>query len=153
MSNPTPELSHPELMNGGLAVDDRGELGFVNDFHFEGVKRFYTVSNFRQGFVRAWHGHRHEAKYVTAVCGAALVGAVRIDDWQNPSREAPVTRFVLTFHKPAVLYIPPGFANGFMSLTPDLKLMFFSTADLEESRGDDFRYEARHWDIWNPVER
>jgi hypothetical protein len=40
-----------------------------------------------------------------------------------------------------------------MSLTADLKLMFFSTASLEESRGDDVRYEARYWDVWNPVER
>ena len=32
-------------MVGDLAVDDRGEVGFVNDFDFAGVKRFYTVRN------------------------------------------------------------------------------------------------------------
>ena len=31
----------PVLMKGGLAVDDRGEVGFVNDFDFKEVKRFY----------------------------------------------------------------------------------------------------------------
>jgi dTDP-4-dehydrorhamnose 3,5-epimerase-like enzyme len=136
-----------------LAADDRGELAFVNDFRFEGVKRFYTVSNHSQGFVRAWHGHKREAKYVTAVSGAAVVGAVCIDDWERPSRELEVQRFVLSAHKPSVLYIPAGYANGFMSLTADLKLMFFSTSSLEESHGDDFRYESRHWDIWKVVER
>ena len=40
-----------------------------------------------------------------------------------------------------------------MSLTTDLKLMFFSTSRLEESQGDDFRYDARYWDIWQVVER
>jgi len=140
-------------MAGGLAVDDRGELGFVNDFNFEGVKRFYTVANHRQGFVRAWHGHKREAKYVTAVSGAAVVGAVRIDNWDEPSRDLPIDRFVLSAHKPSVLYIPSGFANGFMSLTPDLKLMFFSTSSLDESQGDDFRFDARYWDIWQVVER
>ena len=45
-------------MRGGVAVDDRGEVGFVNDFTFSGVKRFYTVANHSDGFVRAWHGHR-----------------------------------------------------------------------------------------------
>ena len=145
--------SKPVLMAGGLAADDRGELAYVNDFRFEGVKRFYMVSNYNQGFVRAWHGHKREAKYVTAVSGAAVVGAVCIDDWERPSRELEVQRFVLSAHRPSVLYIPPGYANGFMSLTADLRLMFFSTSSLEESHGDDFRYESRYWDIWKVVER
>lgn len=76
----------PRLIVGALAVDDRGEVGFVNEFHFEGVRRFYTVANHRQGFVRAWHAHRREAKYVFAVQGAALVGAVQIDDWSSRRR-------------------------------------------------------------------
>lgn len=141
------------MMTGALAADDRGELGFVNDFHFEGVKRFYLVSNHRQGFIRAWHAHKREAKYVTAVSGAAVVGAVRVNNWDEPSRELPVGRYVLSAHKPSVLYIPSGYANGFMSLTMDLKLMFFSTSTLEESQGDDFRYDARYWDIWQVQER
>jgi dTDP-4-dehydrorhamnose 3,5-epimerase len=153
MSPDKQETSKPVLMAGGLAVDDRGELGFVNDFNFEGVKRFYTVANHRQGFVRAWHGHKREAKYVTAVSGAAVIGAVRVDNWDQPSRDLPVDRFVLSAHKPSVLYIPAGYANGFMSLTADLKLMFFSTTTLEQSQGDDFRFDARHWDIWQVVER
>ena len=153
MNPPATFDTQPILLSGSLVVDDRGEVGFVNDFRFDGVKRFYTVSNFRQGFVRAWHGHRREAKFVTAIQGAALVGMVSIDDWENPSRGAEVARFTLSAHKPAVLFIPAGYANGFMSLTPDLKLMFFSTSTLEESQGDDFRYDARHWDIWNVVSR
>ena len=143
----------PVLLEGGLAVDDRGSVAFVNAFDFEGVKRFYVVANHRQGFVRAWHAHRREAKYVTVVTGAAVVAAVRIDDWENPSREAPVQRFVLTAEKPSVLFIPPGYANGFMSLTQDARLVFFSTSSVEESRGDDIRFDARHWDVWTVEER
>ncbi len=153
MAEPIAVSPTPVLIAGGLAADDRGELTFVNDFHFDGVKRFYTVSNHRQGFVRAWHGHRREAKYVMAVAGAAVVGAVAVDDWTNPSAGRHVDRFVLSAHKPAVLYIPPGYANGFMSLTQDLKLMFFSTSTLEESKSDDIRFDSRLWDIWNVVER
>ena len=66
---------NPLLLEGGLAVDDRGSVAFVNAFDFEGVKRFYVVANHRQGFVRAWHAHRREAKYVTVVTGAAVVAA------------------------------------------------------------------------------
>ncbi|MGO9517774.1 MAG: dTDP-4-dehydrorhamnose 3,5-epimerase family protein [Candidatus Korobacteraceae bacterium] len=145
--------AEPKLFNGGLAVDDRGQVGFVNDFDFAGVKRFYTVSNHCKNFVRAWHAHRQEAKYVTVVRGAALIGVVAIDDWDRPSKEAQVSRHVLSASKPAVLFIPAGFANGFMSLTDDVVVVFFSTSTLNESLGDDFRYEARYWNIWNVEER
>lgn len=143
----------PRLIKGGVAVDDRGQLSFINDFDFEGVKRFYTVENHRSGFIRAWHAHKKEAKYVMVVRGAALVGAVEIDDWDNPSKQAQVHRHVLSAAAPAVLYIPAGYANGFMSLTDDTKIMFFSTSTLAESAGDDFRYDARHWDPWTVEER
>jgi len=141
------------IFNGGLSVDDRGEVTFINDFNFESVKRFYMVSNHKAGFVRAWHAHKREAKYVTAVTGAAIVGAVKIDDWDKPSGDLPVWRYVISSNKPQVLYIPPGYANGFMSLTSDLKLIFFSTAKFDESADDDIRFDARYWDIWNVVER
>ena len=111
------------------------------------------VSNHKQGFVRAWHAHKHEAKYVFAVAGSALVGAVKIDDWEKPSVDLPVGRYVLSSKKPQILYIPAGHANGFMSLTSDLKLVFYSTATLEESAEDDIRFDARYWDIWNISER
>jgi dTDP-4-dehydrorhamnose 3,5-epimerase-like enzyme len=143
----------PTLLAGGLAVDDRGEVGFVNGFDFAGVKRFYTVRNHRAGFVRAWHAHRREAKYVTVVSGAALVGAVRIDDWDRPSASQPVIRHVLADAQPRVFCIPAGYANGFMSLTDDTRLIFFSTSTLDESKDDDVRYDARYWDIWTIEER
>jgi len=142
-----------ELLRGGIAVDDRGVVSFVNDFNFDEVRRFYMVSNHESGFVRAWHGHRNEAKYVMVVNGAALVCCVEIDVWEDPSPDLEVKRFVLDERDPTVLFVPPGFVNGFMTLTPDAKLIFFSTATLEESTGDDIRFPARYWDPWRVEER
>ena len=141
------------LIEGGLAVDDRGAVSFVNGFDFAGVKRFYVVRNHVTGFVRAWHAHRREAKYVFLARGSALVCAVRIDDWEKPSKDLPIKRFVLSAEKPSVLYIPEGHANGFMSLTGDAALVFFSTSTVEESRSDDIRYDARYWNPWKVEER
>ena len=146
-------MSEPRLIKGGLAVDDRGQVSFVNDFDFDGVKRFYAVENHARGFIRAWHAHRHEAKYVMVTSGSALVGAVRIDDWDNPSKDAPVLRHVLSARSPAVLYIPAGYANGFMSLAEETKILFFSTRTLEQSLGDDIRYDSRYWNPWTIEER
>jgi dTDP-4-dehydrorhamnose 3,5-epimerase-like enzyme len=145
--------SEPRLLEGAVAVDDRGTVSFVNDFDLAAVRRFYTVSNHRQGFVRAWHAHRDERKYVTVLRGSALVCCVPIDDWDNPSTDQPVSRFVLSELKPSVVEIPEGYANGFMSLTDDVSVMFFSSSTLEESHGDDVRYPARHWDPWHVEER
>jgi dTDP-4-dehydrorhamnose 3,5-epimerase-like enzyme len=103
--------------------------------------------------VRAWHGHRREGKFATVLQGAALVCCVQIDDWVRPSPDLPVARFVLSAENPGVLEIPPGFANGFMSLTGDALITFFSTASLEESMDDDIRFPARLWDPWAVEER
>ena len=36
----------PLLINGDIAIDDRGKISFVNTFDFENVKRFYQIRNF-----------------------------------------------------------------------------------------------------------
>jgi len=136
------------IIPGGLAADDRGSLRFINDFNPSeaGVKRFYQVQNHTAGFIRAWHGHLKEGKYVYVPKGAALVAAVRME-----KRDADyvltedVQKWTLSSELPKVLYIPPGYANGFKTLTDDTILMFFSTSTLEESKGDDIRF------AWNKV--
>ncbi|HEY3250089.1 MAG TPA: dTDP-4-dehydrorhamnose 3,5-epimerase family protein [Ignavibacteria bacterium] len=143
----------PKLIKGGLSVDDRGEVAFVNEFNFDKVKRFYVLGNHSSGFVRAWHGHKKESKYFHVVKGSALICAVKIDNWESPSAKLNVSRFTLSEKTPAVLYIPSGYANGSMSLTDDCKIMVFSTSTLEESLNDDFRYPARLWDPWKVEER
>ncbi len=143
----------PELIKGGLAGDDRGRLTFANDFDLSQCRRFYVVENFAPRTVRAWHAHKHERKWVMALSGAALAACVRIDDWEDPSPDAEVERFVLDAATPSVLSIPAGYANGAMSLLPDTKILYFSDASLDDSKGDDYRYDARHWDPWHVAER
>jgi dTDP-4-dehydrorhamnose 3,5-epimerase-like enzyme len=147
------ETRVPTILAGDIAVDDRGSLSFVNAFAFDDVKRFYVVANHRAGFVRAWHGHRREAKYMTCVTGCAVAAAVPIDNWQAPACNVTPDRFVLSAARPSILYVPPGYANGFMSLTADTRMLIFSTATLEESREDDVRWDARYWDCWEVIER
>ncbi|OGB74182.1 sugar epimerase [candidate division Kazan bacterium RBG_13_50_9] len=144
------DLSKPQLIEGGLAVDDRGQLAFANNFDFRGVKRFYMVENFSLDTIRAWHGHQKEAKYAFVVSGSALVAAVAMDNVEAPSKNAEVYRFTLSARKPAVLFIPPGYANGFKSLEEGTKIIFFSTSTLEESKGDDHRFPADYWgnQVW-----
>jgi len=140
----------PALIAGGLAVDDRGQLSFVNGFAFESIRRFYLVENFSTQVVRAFHGHRNEQKFAFVVSGSAIVAAVPFDDPVSPNRDAKAHRFVLSDRQPKILFIPAGYANGFRPLEPGTKIMFFSTATLEESAKDDFRFPYDHWgkEIW-----
>lgn len=140
-------------MVGGTATDDRGTLAFVNDFDPSSCRRCYLVTNHSAGFVRAWHGHRNEAKYVSVLRGAAIVAAVRVPDWDHPDKNAKVYRYVLCERSPSVLFVPPGYANGAMSLTGDTVIQYFSTATLADSRGDDIRIDARFWNPWQVEER
>jgi len=130
-----------ELINGGLAVDDRGSVTFVNDFDFKGVKRFYMVQNHEKGFVRAWHGHKKESKYVLVTRGTIRLILV---DMETEAQE----EYVLSDKKPQILYIPAGFYNGFQTLTDDAQVMFFSTTTLEESKDDDYREKWNKFNDW-----
>ena len=69
------------------------------------------------------------------------------------SKDLTFNRFVLSANKPSVILIPGGYAHGYKTLTEETKLIFFSTATLEESINDDYRFDAYYWDPWEIIER
>jgi dTDP-4-dehydrorhamnose 3,5-epimerase len=131
-----------KLLNGGISIDDRGSVRFVNEFDFKNVKRFYQVSNHTKGFIRAWHGHKKEGKYVYVTSGSALIGVVNMKTDQ-------MKKFILSDKMPKILWIPPGYFNGFKSLEENTNIVFFSTSSLQDSMEDDIREPYDKWDIWS----
>ena len=143
----------PTILPGGCAVDDRGELSFINGFPLSKFKRFYTVSNHSQGFIRACHGHMLESKVFFVLSGSILACAVKMSDKVSPDKNQVVERKVLSSKSPSGFFIPAGYANGFMSLTEDAQLMVFSNTTLGESQGDDYRFPFDYWNPWEVVPR
>lgn len=141
------KLKRPTVIPGGVAKDKKGKVSFVNGFGFDKVKRFYLVEVKKSGVIRAWHGHKREEKYAFLVSGKALLGVVKIDNFRNPSKKAKVYKFELSSESPCIVYIPPGYANGFKSLGNGTKLVFFSTSTLSESEDDDVRFKSDYWSI------
>jgi len=133
---------------GGVATDDRGTVRFVNDFDFKDVKRFYQVQNHNSGFIRAWHGHKKEAKYVYVAKGTALIGAVPLSEIEKGKDAQNVFKTVISSNNPKIVYIPSGYANGFKSLEPGTIIQFFSTSTLQDSLGDDIRFDYDIVNIW-----
>lgn len=139
MNIPTTTIrAEPRLIKGGLSVDERGIVSYVNDFDFPDVKRFYVIENHRVGYVRAWHGHRREEKSITVIQGTAIIGVIPLATFEK--KDTKTFRFVLSARQPAVLYIPGGYANGCMVLEEGTKIVHFSTFTMEEAEGDDMRY-------------
>lgn len=141
------------LIDADLHIDDRGELIFSNNFDMNKIKRFYQITNFSNPFIRAWHGHKFEDKYILVTKGATLAAAVKIDNWKNPSKSLKIETFVLNDKKPKLLFIPGGYAHGYKTLLPDTRLIIFSTSTLKQSIKDDYRYEAYYWNPWTIKER
>ena len=140
-------MDEPKLIEGGASFDVRGSLVYNNTFDMSDVRRFYLVENNKQGQIRAWHGHKKEAKYVTIIHGTAKFGVARVKDWENGIIDE-INHYTLSASNPQILYIPAGHINGFMTLTSGALVMFFSTTTLEESKGDDYRFDAYKFDIW-----
>ena len=147
----TPKV--PVVFQGNKVFDDRGNLGFINGFNVSEFKRFYLIENQSVNFIRAWHGHLKETKAIIMVKGEALVCAVELDNTTNPNKNNEVTRIVLSATSPSALYIPAGYANGFMTLSTDAKLLVFSSTTVEESQGDDYRFAYDYWNPWNITPR
>jgi len=134
---------------GIVAADDRGELRFVNDFDFKkaGIRRFYQVENWNTDIVRAFHGHKVEAKYVWVVRGAIRLAVAALlfnrHGFRGVSQDmdrgkVPIV-YDLSAANPRILYIPPGYCHGFRMLQKYTIVQFFSTSTLEESLKDDYR--------------
>ena len=141
------KFAEPKILEGNIFTDDRGVLSFNNDFGFVGIKRFYTVHNHAQNFIRAWHAHENEEKYLLCSEGSFMVCVVKIDNFKNPSKTEEVKKFYLS-NNGCLLYIPKGYANGFVNLTKENKLIVFSNKTLKESLNDDFRFDYNYWNVW-----
>mgnify|MGYP001363171342 FL=1 len=146
-------MSKIKLLEAGSAIDDRGEVIFANEFNMKKIKRFYIVSNHRTNFIRAWHGHKKENKYVMVLQGAAMVCAVKIDNWKKPSKNNKVERIILSEKKQKIMFIPKGYANGFKTLKSNTKIIFFSTSSTTQSLNDDFRFDYNYWNPWKIYQR
>ena len=135
----------PQLIEGGNFSDHRGTLSYVNDFSFKDIERCYIISNSDTHPLRAWQGHKLDAKNFYCLSGSFRIHYVKIDNWENPSKDLTIETVTLTESESKMLHIPAGYANAIESLGPDSKLISFSTLPLSNVSEDDVRYDANYW--------
>lgn len=143
----------PKIITGNRIFDNRGSVRFNNNLNFKNIKRFYTVHNYQKNFIRAWHGHFKEEKFIGCIKGTFQVSAVKIDRKDKPNKKNKVFSYILNQSNNDFIHIPKGFANGSMSLEDNSELLIFSTSTVKDSLKDDFRYDYLYWDPWSINQR
>lgn len=112
------------------------------------AKRVYYVHNSIRGVVRGFHYHETEVKLFTIAGGSAKFVAL------DPNRPEEKFTFVSSVRKNNVIVIPPGYANGWVSLEDNTTLICVSNLTTSESRADDKRFDPYMWgDVWTIVAR
>jgi len=145
------ERPYCRFIEGGFSTDERGILQFFNHPFLESVKRLYIVENFSTETIRGWHGHMKEEKFALALTGAALFVVCPIS---APGRQLVTAEWErVTVLSDRLLWIPAGCAHGFRCLIPSTRILFFSTATLEESKADDYRWAITENHLWKVENR
>jgi len=136
----------PEVVYFPLYVDDRGSVYCPVDnignheIQFD-ISRTYVIQNWNSGLIRAWHGHKKGWTGIHVIKGTAKIAARRMD---NP---AEVTVATLSDRKPGIIWIPPGWYNGTVTLEEDTRMLVYSTLSFEEVKKDDHRMKVSDEDI------
>jgi dTDP-4-dehydrorhamnose 3,5-epimerase-like enzyme len=147
------KIYKPQVLELNSSLDDRGIVSFSNDLNISNYKRFYTVKNHKNNFVRAWHGHKFEQKALWVLRGSFMICLVKISDWSKPNKKSKVNKYFISENQNKVIKIPSGYANGFMNLTKDSELIFLSNKSLQSSLKDDYRYPFDYWNPWEIIQR
>ncbi len=142
--SPLTDVRQPTLLKGNRHQDGRGTLRYNNDFSLPGVRRFYTIQNADTQFIRAWQGHRVEQRWFSAMTGSFIIKLIRVDHWDNPSRDLKSVDFVLESDTLDILHVPPGYISSIQARGEDAVLVVFADYELGVSQ-DEYRFPADYF--------
>lgn len=139
------------VIKGEIFKDERGQISSINNFHFDDVRRTYIIHHPDVSVVRGWHGHQHERKWFYCVKGRFSVALVKIDNWENPSKNLKPEIFNLSEDDSKLVCVPAGYANCLKAHTTDAIMMVFSDVVLSDAYSDSWRYDSSLWVDWSKI--
>ena len=137
----------PKIIQGGNFSDHRGTISYVNDFSFQNIERFYIISNSDDNPIRAWQGHKLDAKNFYCLTGSFKIHFIKIDNWDIPSKDLNIETVLVAESDSKIIHIPAGYANAIEALESNSKLISFSTLPLSNVSEDDVRYPSDYWPV------
>lgn len=142
------------------ANDERGS--FVKTFHHsallqEGIdftlrESFYSVSH--QDVIRGMHFHHPPFEHDKIVfCTQGSILDVALDLRKGSSTYGKAASCELSFENNQALFIPKGFAHGFLTLSETATTFYLVSGEYEKNADDGIRYDSFgfDWGIVNPI--
>ena len=139
------------LHQGGSFTDNRGTLRFVNEKVPGNYRRFYLITQTDTTTIRAWQGHLQEEKAFYAIRGNFTIAVVNPSRFEEPGDDEIPDFFKLTEENNHFLRVPGGCYTSIKALTSNSTLLVLSTADLAESKADDYRQPVHKWVDWSLI--
>lgn len=138
-------MSELNLIQGGIAKDERGQIRFVNDFDMSLVKRFYIIKNADTELIRGWRAHRIEQRWFYALSGSFKVDLVKIDNWEAPDQSLPIENVVLKAVEMRVLHVPAGYGTAFRALEVASELLVYADHPVTHAPLDDYTWKPDYF--------
>lgn len=145
-------MSEIKIIDGEIFRDYRGQISSINNFHFEGVKRTYIIHHPDISVVRGWHAHQNERKWFYCLKGKFSVALVKVDEWDNPSKDLKPEIVHLSDEKSQLVCVPAGYANCLKAHSPGAIMLVLSDKTLEDAKYDSWRYNSELWVDWENID-
>ncbi|PVW15746.1 WxcM-like domain-containing protein [Marixanthomonas spongiae] len=135
----------PTLIPGGYHKDERGTLSFNNNFDASNVKRIYSIANANKATIRAWQGHKIEQRWFTVVVGVFEVKLIKIDNWEQPSKDLEQHQFTITSNSMDILHVPAGYVSSIQDMVGNSILLVMADYRMGEIK-DEYRFDVTYFD-------
>ena len=132
-------IPNPQSLKGKKHEDERGIITFNNDFDASQIKRIYTIENHSVDFIRGWQGHKIEQRWFAAMKGKFEISVIKVDNFENPSKNLTVNTYELSDESLTYLHIPAGHITSIQALENESKLLVLADFGLGEVQ-DEYRY-------------
>lgn len=142
-------MSEIKIIQGEIHVDNRGQISSLNHFDLQDVHRTYIIHHPDKQVIRGWHAHQFEKKWFYCIKGSFVLAFVKIDNWENPSKDLKPEIFKLSSDNSQLICLPEGYANAIKAQEEDSILLVFSDKTLDVAIHDSWRYDSGLWVDWN----
>lgn len=133
-----------KVIPGGNHTDKRGTLTYNNDFNVSDIKRIYTIENDSTKIIRAWQGHAIEKRWFSAIKGSFEIKLIKIENWENPDKNAKVFSIILNDKNLDTLCVPNGYISSVQALEENSKLLAMSDYKLGTIK-DEYKFDSNYF--------
>ena len=134
------------LLEGKKHQDERGIITFNNDFDASQIKRIYTIENTFLDFIRGWQGHKIEQRWFACMQGSFEIAVIKIDDFENPSKDLIPEYFILKTNNLDFLHIKSGCITAIKAKEENSKLLVLADYSLNEIQ-DEYRFSLDYFKL------